>query len=86
MTSVLIVDDQPTNRLLLSKLASSIASDIQVAAFGDPVCALSEGLRETPDLVISDYKMVYNERRRIHPSPARNRPLPRHPDHDAHRL
>ena len=39
MTSVLIVDDQATNRLLLSKLASSIANDVQVAAFEDPAGA-----------------------------------------------
>jgi diguanylate cyclase (GGDEF)-like protein/PAS domain S-box-containing protein len=57
MTSVIIVDDQATNRLLLSKLASSIESDIQVAAFGDPARALAECVQRAPDLVISDYKM-----------------------------
>jgi CheY-like chemotaxis protein len=57
MTSVLIVDDQATNRLLLSKLASSIAHDVQVAAFEDPVGALAECDRIAPDLIITDYKM-----------------------------
>jgi CheY-like chemotaxis protein len=57
MTSVLIVDDQATNRLLLSKLASSIANDVQVAAFEDPAGALAECDRSAPDLIITDYKM-----------------------------
>ena len=57
MTSVFIVDDQATNRLLLSRLASSIESDIQVAAFDDPIGALTECGQRTPDLVISDYKL-----------------------------
>ena len=57
MTSVLIVDDQATNRLLLSKLASSIANDVQVAAFEDPTGALAECDRSAPDLIITDYKM-----------------------------
>ena len=57
MTSVFIVDDQATNRLLLSKLASSIEADVEVAAFGDPVRALAECGERAPDLIISDYKM-----------------------------
>src|SRR5215471_10190435 len=57
MTSVFIVDDQATNRLLLSRLASSIESDIQVAAFDDPIGALTECGQRTPDLIISDYKL-----------------------------
>jgi diguanylate cyclase (GGDEF)-like protein/PAS domain S-box-containing protein len=57
MTSIFIVDDQATNRLLLSKLASSIEADVEVAAFGDPVRALAECGRRAPDLIISDYKM-----------------------------
>jgi diguanylate cyclase (GGDEF)-like protein/PAS domain S-box-containing protein len=57
MRSVLIVDDQATNRLLLSKLASSIANDVQVAAFEDPAGALAECDRSAPDLIITDYKM-----------------------------
>jgi diguanylate cyclase (GGDEF)-like protein/PAS domain S-box-containing protein len=57
MTSIFIVDDQATNRLLLSKLASSIESDAEVAAFGDPIRALAECGHRAPDLIISDYKM-----------------------------
>ena len=57
MTSVLIVDDQATNRLLLARLASSIESDIQVAVFEDPIGALTECGQRAPDLIISDYKL-----------------------------
>ncbi|MBV8453371.1 MAG: response regulator, partial [Deltaproteobacteria bacterium] len=57
MALVFVVDDQATNRILLSKLAYSIESDIQVAAFDDPCSALAECTRRTPDLIISDYKM-----------------------------
>jgi diguanylate cyclase (GGDEF)-like protein/PAS domain S-box-containing protein len=57
MTSIFIVDDQATNRLLLCKLASSIESDVEVAAFGDPLRALAECNNRAPDLIISDYKM-----------------------------
>jgi diguanylate cyclase (GGDEF)-like protein/PAS domain S-box-containing protein len=57
MTLVFILDDQATNRLLLSKLAYAIESDIEVAAFEDPCAALAECALRTPDLIISDYKM-----------------------------
>jgi diguanylate cyclase (GGDEF)-like protein/PAS domain S-box-containing protein len=57
MALVFIVDDQATNRLLLSKLAYSIASKIEIAAFDDPCSALTECARRTPDLIVSDYKM-----------------------------
>jgi diguanylate cyclase (GGDEF)-like protein/PAS domain S-box-containing protein len=59
MALVFVLDDQATNRTLFSKLASSIESDIQVAAFDDPCSALAECARRTPDLVISDYKMPH---------------------------
>ena len=57
MTSVIIVDDQATNRLLLSRLASSIERDVQVAVFDDPIGALTECGQRAPDLIISDYKL-----------------------------
>jgi diguanylate cyclase (GGDEF)-like protein/PAS domain S-box-containing protein len=57
MTSVFIVDDQATNRLLLARLASSIESDVQVAVFDDPIGALTECVQRAPDLIISDYKL-----------------------------
>ena len=57
MASIIIVDDQATNRNLFSRLAKSISSDISVNAFADPMDALSWLSENTPDLIISDYKM-----------------------------
>ena len=57
MASIIIVDDQATNRNLFSRLAKSISSDISVHAFADPIAALSWLRENTPDLIISDYKM-----------------------------
>ncbi|MFO1167422.1 MAG: EAL domain-containing protein [Rhodoblastus sp.] len=57
MALVAIVDDRVTNRNIFSKLAASIAPDIQVHSFGNPREAL-DWLAENPvDLVITDYKM-----------------------------
>nr|WP_210485027.1 EAL domain-containing protein [Microvirga antarctica] len=57
MSSIIIVDDQATNRNLFARLAKSISSDISVNAFADPLSALSWLSENTPDLIISDYKM-----------------------------
>jgi diguanylate cyclase (GGDEF)-like protein/PAS domain S-box-containing protein len=57
MPLVFILDDQATNRLLLSKLAHSIETELEVMAFEDPSSALAECAQRTPDLIISDYKM-----------------------------
>jgi len=57
MAIVAIVDDRVTNRNIFSKLAASIAPDIEVHSFGNPREAL-EWLAANPfDLVITDYKM-----------------------------
>ena len=58
MACVVIVDDQATNRLLLSKLASLIENEIKVLSFEDPICALRECDHHDPDLIITDYNMV----------------------------
>lgn len=57
MSSVIIVDDQATNRKVISKLASALDTDVAVTAFADPLRALSYASQNTPDLVITDYKM-----------------------------
>jgi diguanylate cyclase (GGDEF)-like protein/PAS domain S-box-containing protein len=54
---IVIVDDQAINRRLFSKLASSVADDIVVHSFADPVTAL-EWLEHHPaDLLVTDYNM-----------------------------
>lgn len=54
---IVIVDDQATNQLVFSKLAASIERDVIVRVFGAPKMALDWMRENTPDLVITDYKM-----------------------------
>jgi len=58
MTTILIIDDQASNRRILAELAASIESGVNVAAFADPLEALAYAAENTPDLVITDFKMV----------------------------
>jgi two-component system response regulator RpfG len=55
--SILIVDDQFTNRKILERLLSSMDFNLVVTSFGDPYEALEFSKLKTPDLVITDYKM-----------------------------
>ncbi len=57
MPIVVIIDDRITNRRILSELATTIESEVQVESFDDPLAALTWVEENTPDLVITDYKM-----------------------------
>lgn len=57
MSLIVIVDDRVSNRNIFAKLAVSIEPDVTVRTFGDPVEALEWLADNTPDLVITDYKM-----------------------------
>ena len=57
MPLIAVVDDRVTNRNILAKLASSLGEDIAVRAFEEPRSALDWAADNTPDLVITDYKM-----------------------------
>ena len=59
MPLIVILDDQPTNRAIFSKLASSIDPEVTVRAFGDPVVALEWVRDNIPDLVVTDFKMPH---------------------------
>src|SRR5689334_5645348 len=54
---VFIVDDRSINRKILARFAASLGSDVRVASFADSWVALERSLIETPDLVITDFKM-----------------------------
>src|SRR3984893_3799319 len=54
---VVILDDRASNRKIFAKLAASIDNDITVRAFADPEAALRWLESNTPDLVVTDYKM-----------------------------
>lgn len=59
MPLIVIVDDRVSNRNIFAKLAASIEPDVSVRTFGDPVEALDWLRTNTPDLVITDYKMPH---------------------------
>ena len=54
---VVIVDDRSTARSLLEGLARTLEPDVVVDSFADPLDALAQMRRVTPDLIISDYRM-----------------------------
>jgi diguanylate cyclase (GGDEF)-like protein/PAS domain S-box-containing protein len=57
MSTIVIVDDQPVNRAIYAKIASSIEDDVWTMTFGDPREALEALAGIAPDLIITDYKM-----------------------------
>jgi diguanylate cyclase (GGDEF)-like protein/PAS domain S-box-containing protein len=57
MARVVILDDRVTNRNIFAKLAASIEPGVSVQTFGNPVEALAWMATNTPDLVVTDYKM-----------------------------
>ena len=59
MPLIAIVDDQPTNRQIFTKIASSIDDAIEVKTFADPQEALIWLDKSTPDLLITDYNMPH---------------------------
>jgi diguanylate cyclase (GGDEF)-like protein/PAS domain S-box-containing protein len=57
MPHILILDDQATNRRVLERMAASIAPDVSVISFSDPIRALDWLEENSADLIITDYKM-----------------------------
>jgi len=57
MTVIVVIDDQVTNRRILSRLAASLEADALVKSFGNPMKALEWVKANTPDLVVTDFKM-----------------------------
>ena len=47
-----------TNRRILSRLAASLEADALVKSFGNPLKALEWVKANTPDLVVTDFKIV----------------------------
>ena len=59
MPLVAILDDQLTNRQIFARLAASIADDITVETYADPLQALAGLQDRAVDLVITDFKMPH---------------------------
>ncbi|HET7158638.1 MAG TPA: diguanylate cyclase, partial [Burkholderiales bacterium] len=57
MVQIVILDDRETNRKIFSKLAGSIEPGVTVHSFGNPVELLAWLEHNTPDLVVTDFKM-----------------------------
>ena len=57
MPLIVILDDRATNRKIFSKLAASIESGVMVRSFGDPQELLVWLEHNTPDLIVTDFKM-----------------------------
>jgi two-component system response regulator RpfG len=56
-TSVVIIDDQSTGRRILEQVIRGIDADLEIDVFSDPFKALSRIRSQTPDLIVTDYKM-----------------------------
>lgn len=57
MPLITIIDDRVTNRRILARLASRLADDVEVESFALPGQALDFIDKNTPDLIITDFKM-----------------------------
>lgn len=57
MAVIVVIDDRVTNRKILARLAASLEQGALVKSFADPAEALAWAKNNTPDLVITDFKM-----------------------------
>ena len=57
MSQIVIVDDQVTNRNIYTRLAATIEAGVVAKSFADPNEALEWLKHNSPDLVLTDYKM-----------------------------
>jgi two-component system, cell cycle sensor histidine kinase PleC len=55
--TIVIIDDRITNLKILERLAGSLDEGVTVLTFGNPRDALAAMAEQTPDLVITDFKM-----------------------------
>ena len=57
MTTIVIIDDQMTSRQILVQLVRSLEDELDIQSFAEPLEALNWAMRNTVDLVLTDYKM-----------------------------
>jgi two-component system, response regulator RpfG len=56
-STVLIIDDQSTGRVVLEKIVSSVDPIVQTQTFADPLVAIEWAKTRPVDLILTDYKM-----------------------------
>ncbi len=55
--TIVIVDDQSTNRHLLAEISINICAQANIQSFADPIAALSYANIHSIDLILTDYRM-----------------------------
>jgi two-component system response regulator RpfG len=56
-STVFIVDDQSTSRIIMESIAKTIGNNVNVKCFDNATDALIGAESSTPDLILTDYKM-----------------------------
>ncbi len=56
-STVLVIDDQSTGRVILEEIVKGVDPSIQVQTFADPLAAIEWAKTHPVDLVLTDYKM-----------------------------
>lgn len=59
MSTVLIIDDQSTSRMIMEEVVRSLEGVTHVESFPSPMEALKRAKTSPPDLVLTDYKMPH---------------------------
>lgn len=59
ITTVVIVDDQLTSRLILETIIQNINNNINIKSYDNALDALREIVSDPPDLILVDYKMSF---------------------------
>jgi CheY-like chemotaxis protein len=58
VSCIVIIDDEGASRQMMSELAATLETDVNVKAFANPLEALTYVHKHTPDLLITDYRML----------------------------
>ena len=56
-STVLVIDDQSTGRVILEEIVRGVDAGIQVQTFADPLAAIEWAKTHPVDLILTDYKM-----------------------------
>ena len=56
-STVLVIDDQSTGRVILEEIVRGVDPSVQVQTFADPLAAIEWAKTHPVDLVLTDYKM-----------------------------